>query len=120
RWQPITYAFASLFGGNAGLALDVSNAAWWIHNGVILVFLNLLPGSKHFHIITAVPNVFFGKIEPKGRLAKVDFTVDEPRFGRSQPQQFTWKQTLDMYSCTECGRCSSMCPATATGKPLAP
>ncbi len=99
---------------------EIASAAWWVHNLVILVFLNLLPRSKHFHIITAVANVFLGKVEPKGQLAKKDFTSDNPLFGRSTVNQFTWKQALDMYSCTECGRCSSMCPATATGKPLAP
>lgn len=120
QWQPISAWIATWFGGNVELATNVSNTAWWVHNGVILAFLNLLPRSKHFHIITAVPNVFFGRIEPKGRIVKNDFTVDEPLFGRSQPKHFTWKQGLDMYSCTECGRCSSMCPATATKKPLAP
>ncbi len=120
RWQPLTAWIASLFGGNAERATQASQIAWWVHNLVILTFLNLLPRSKHFHIITAIPNVFFGRVEPAGRIAKVDFTGETPSFGRSKPIDFTWKQALDMYSCTECGRCSSMCPATATGKPLAP
>ncbi len=120
NWQPISRLLADLFGGNAGLAQTVSDIAWWVHNCVILGFLNVLPLSKHFHILTAVPNVFFGRIEPKGRIAKTDFTAETPTFGRSKPLDFSWKQTLDMFSCTECGRCSSMCPATATGKPLAP
>lgn len=120
QWQPISAWLATLFNGDMDKALHVSNIAWWVHNCVILVFLNLLPRSKHFHIITAIPNVFFGKVEPYGRLTKSDFTSDNPSFGRSQPLHFTWKQGLDMYSCTECGRCSSFCPATATGKPLAP
>lgn len=120
QWQPISAALASLFGSNVEAAQMASTIAWWVHNCVILGFLNVLPLSKHFHIITAIPNVFFGRVEPKGRLAKVDFTSDTPSFGRSKPLDFTWKQSLDMYSCTECGRCSSMCPATATGKPLAP
>ncbi|MBY0372243.1 (Fe-S)-binding protein [bacterium] len=119
-WQPISRWIASLFGGDAALAQTVSDAAWWVHNGVILTFLNVLPRSKHFHIITAVINVFLGRVEPAGRIAKVDFTAEAPNFGRSKPMDFTWKQGLDMYSCTECGRCSAMCPATATGKPLAP
>lgn len=119
-WQPLTLALSHLFNGNSELAKTVSDISWWTHNIVILVFLNLLPRSKHFHIITALPNVFFGKIEPKGRLPKKDFEADDALFGRSKPEHFTWKQVLDMFSCTECGRCSAVCPATITGKPLGP
>lgn len=97
----------------------VSDAAWWIHNVVVLMFLNLLPLSKHFHIITSLPNVYFKKLEPTGALSTMDLET-ATRFGSSYINHFTWKQVLDMYSCTECGRCSSHCPATATGKPLAP
>ncbi|MFQ5904006.1 MAG: (Fe-S)-binding protein, partial [Candidatus Binatia bacterium] len=75
--------------------------------------------SKHFHIITAIPNVFFRKLEPAGALNIMDLENVET-YGTSRINQFTWKQLLDMYSCTECGRCSSVCPATASGKPLAP
>jgi Fe-S oxidoreductase len=119
-WQPVTRLIASFFGGNADAARCASQIGWWVHNTVVLIFLNLLPRSKHFHIITAIPNVFFGKVEPRGRLPKRDFTVEAPNFGRSTINQFTQKQVLDMYSCTECGRCASVCPATATKKPLAP
>jgi Fe-S oxidoreductase len=119
-WQPLSLWLSSLLAHDPGLAQTVATVSWWTHNLVILVFLNLLPLSKHFHIITSIPNVFLGKVEPKGRLAKTDFTVETPRFGTSLLPQFSWKQVLDMYSCTECGRCSSFCPATATGKPLAP
>lgn len=119
-WQPVSLALSRLFSGNIALAETVSQASWWIHNGIILVFVNLLPRSKHFHIITAIPNVFFGKVEPFGRLPKKNFEAEGALFGRSQPIHFTRKQVLDMYSCTECGRCSSVCPATATGKTLAP
>lgn len=118
KWQPVSAMFSRLVTPES--ASVVVTAAWWVHNLVILTFLNLLPRSKHFHIITAMLNVFFGKVEPKGRLPKRDFTVETPLFGRSKITDFTWKQAMDMYSCTECGRCSSMCPATATGKPLAP
>src|SRR5581483_11178027 len=97
----------------------IGNVAWWIHNLVVLTFLNLLPLSKHFHIITSLPNVFFGPLQPIGRLSKQDLE-NATTFGTSHIDQFTWKQVLDMFSCTECGRCSSQCPATATGKPLAP
>jgi len=81
--------------------------------------MNLLPLSKHFHIITSVPNVFFKKLEPMGQLSKQDLE-NATSFGTSYINQFNWKQVLDMYSCTECGRCSSHCPATISGKELAP
>jgi len=120
-WSPFTQIFVNLIGiENLGTARIWERVGWWIHNGVIVIFMNLLPRSKHFHIITAMANVFFGKIEPKGRLPKKDYTKEDALFGRSQVNQFSWKQVLDMYSCTECGRCSAVCPAAATGKPLAP
>jgi Fe-S oxidoreductase len=120
-WEPISgtvgHLLASVFGiSGAKFASDI---AWWVHNLVILAFLNVLPQSKHFHVITGIPNVFFKKTEPTGALNKMDLENSE-RFGSSQIDHFTWKQVLDMFSCTECGRCSSQCPATASGKPLAP
>ncbi|MGE0825459.1 MAG: (Fe-S)-binding protein [Candidatus Binatia bacterium] len=119
-WQPVSALFAGILSpAGPGGAKFVSDVAWWVHNLVILVFLNFLPRSKHFHIITGIPNVFFRKLEPAGALSKMDLENSE-RFGTSQIDQFTWKQVLDMYSCTECGRCASQCPATASGKPLAP
>jgi len=117
-WQPFSRIVALLLGGPR-TARFFSNAGWWVHNCVILVFLNLLPLSKHFHIITSLPNVFFIKTEPRGALSKMDLE-NGTRFGTSYINQFTWKQVLDMYSCTECGRCASHCPATLTGKELAP
>jgi Fe-S oxidoreductase len=119
-WQPASAAAAGFLSGlGDGGAKFVSDAAWWIHNVVVLVFLNLLPLSKHFHIITSIPNVYFKKLKPTGALSSMDLE-NATRFGSSYINHFTWKQVLDMYSCTECGRCSSNCPATATGKPLAP
>jgi Fe-S oxidoreductase len=97
----------------------ISDLSWWAHILIILTFLNLLPRSKHFHIITAIPNVFFRKLEPAGALSLMDLENSET-YGTSRINQFTWKQVLDMYSCTECGRCSSECPATTSGKSLAP
>jgi len=119
-WEPVSALVGGLLAPlGAAWAEGVSNAAWWTHNLVILLFLNLLPRSKHFHIITAVPNVFFRKLEPTGALSVMDLENAET-FGTSHIDQFTWKQVLDMYSCTECGRCSSHCPATLSGKRLAP
>lgn len=120
KWQPITSFIAGRIPQNIESAEKVALIAWWIHNLIILIFLNLLPRSKHFHIITAMANVFLGRIEPRGRLHKKDYSAEGAIFGRSQINQFTWKQVLDMYSCTECGRCSAVCPAAATGKALAP
>src|SRR5215470_1823649 len=120
-WQP----FSALVGltlftvGGPNLAYFMSNVGWWMHNIIILTFLNLLPISKHFHIITSIPNVYFKKLEPVGQLSKQDLE-NATTFGTSYINQFTWKQVLDMYSCTECGRCSSHCPATFSGKELAP
>ncbi len=115
--------FSSLFQifiPNESAALIINGVSIWVHNLTVLIFLNLLPCSKHFHIVTVFFNIFLGKLEPKGRLPKRNFEVENPLFGRSKINDFTWKQALDMYSCTECGRCSSECPAAATKKSLAP
>jgi ferredoxin len=120
RWTPTASLLASAIAPlGPGFASTASEIGWWGHNLIILTFLNLLPLSKHFHIITGLPNVFFRKLEPIGALAKQDLET-ATSFGTSHIDQFTWKQVVDMYTCTECGRCSSNCPATMTGKPLAP
>src|SRR5205807_1204248 len=72
----------------------VGNAAWWVHNLVVLVFLNLLPRSKHFHILTSVFNVYFRKLEPTGQLSKQDLE-NATRYGSSHIDHFNWKQVLD-------------------------
>jgi len=119
-WEPVGALVSNLLAPlGTTWAKGVSNTAWWVHNLIVLAFLNLLPRSKHFHIITSIPNVFFRKLEPTGALSKMDLENTET-FGTSYINQFTWKQVLDMYSCTECGRCSSHCPATLSGKELAP
>src|SRR4029453_15657918 len=78
------------------------------------------PVPQAFHVIPSPPKVFFKKLEPLGQLSKPEYDENTVRYGTSRIDQFTWKQVLDMFSCTEGGRCSSQCPATATGKPLAP
>ncbi|MDP7421900.1 MAG: (Fe-S)-binding protein [bacterium] len=119
-WSPVSKMVGNLLAGfGPDMAEVLSNIAWWVHNLIVLIFLNLLPSSKHFHVITAVPNVFFSNLDPPGRLTKQDLETAEI-FGISQMSHFNWKQLLDLYTCTECGRCSSMCPATDSGKPLAP
>ena len=93
--------------------------SWWLHLGDLLFFGNYLPYSKHFHIIVSIPNIFFMNLQPMGRLATVDLENTE-RFGASRVEDLTWKQMLDGYTCTECGRCRVVCPTALTGKPLDP
>jgi Fe-S oxidoreductase len=120
RWEPISRLVGmGLAPLGVGVAGTLGGVAWWLHNLAVLVMLNFLPLAKHFHVITSLPNVFFRKLAPLGQLSKQDLE-NATTFGTSHIDQFTWKQVLDMFSCTECGRCSSQCPATATGKPLAP
>jgi len=120
RWAFVSSGVGLILSGiDPGIVRIVRDLSWWTHILIILTFLNLLPRSKHFHIITSIPNVLFRKLEPAGALAFMDLEKAES-YGTSRIDQFTWKQVLDMYSCTECGRCSSVCPATASGKPLAP
>src|SRR3989441_2556006 len=120
-WEPLSnHVVRPLLAGMApGFVATAGGVAWWAHNLSVLVMLNFLPLAKPFHVITPLPNVFFRKLEPLGALSKQDLE-NAATFGTSHIDQFTWKQVLDMSSCTECGRCSSQCPATATGKPLAP
>lgn len=120
-WEPFSFVMGRTLMAIGGpqLPIELIDVAWWAHNLAILIMLNFLPTAKHFHVITSLPNVFFKKMEPLGALSKMDLENAET-FGTSHIDQFTWKQVLDMFSCTECGRCSSQCPATATGKPLAP
>src|SRR3989454_6519073 len=120
-WEPLSnHVVRPLLAGMApGFVATAGGVAWWAHNLSVLVMLNFLPLAKHFHVITSLPNVFFRKLEPLGAVSKQDLE-NATRFGSSHIDHFDWKQVLDMFSCTECGRCSSQCPATATGKPLAP
>lgn len=95
------------------------NAFWWLHAIVLLGFLNYLPYSKHMHILTGIPNVFFRSLVKVNTQPREEFKKGNS-FGAGQIDQFTWKGLMDSYSCTECGRCSDNCPATATGKLLNP
>lgn len=100
------------------------HAGFWAHSTLVLIFLNLLPYSKHFHIITAVPNVYTQSLHPPGRLPPIEDIEGklerEETLGIRRIDQFSWKSILDFYTCTECGRCSDHCPATNTGKKLSP
>ena len=94
---------------------------WWLHVLLVFGFLNYLPYSKHLHILSSIPNVYLAKLEPRGRLKPLDLQDETlTKFGASDVEDFTWKQLLDGYSCTECGRCTAACPANLTGKILSP
>ena len=107
-----------------GAVNAVRHLGFWVHTSLVLVFLNLLPYSKHFHVITAIPNVYTQSLDPPGRLPPVTDIEGklerEQTLGVRQINDFSWKSILDLYTCTECGRCSDHCPATNTGKKLSP
>lgn len=102
--------------GQARLLYDLS---WWTHAVALLLFLNLLPLSKHFHIVTAIPNIFLRRHEQPVLLQREAFATGN-RFGSDGVTGYSWKELLDAFACTECGRCQLACPASATGKPLNP
>ena len=119
-WQPVSALFAGGLGGLSPAALGgVAAASWWTHAVVLLLFMNLLPRSKHMHILTAIPNCFLRNLE-NGTVQPREEFKKGARFGVSGVDQFTWKDLLDGFSCTECGRCQDVCPAFNTGKPLNP
>src|SRR5205823_9446240 len=112
--------FGGLSAGSAWIAYRVS---WWAHALLVLTFLNYLPYSKHLHVVTSLFNVFFSNTSWKGEgaaMRPMDLQADVEKFGASDVEDLTWKNLLDGYSCTECGRCTAVCPANITGKPLSP
>jgi Fe-S oxidoreductase/nitrate reductase gamma subunit len=120
KWKIISSLFVPFF-SNFGFShvLIAHSIIWWIHGLVFLFFLNLLPYSKHMHILTILFNVFFRNLEPLGKLPKIDLEKSD-RLGIGNLQDFTWKDILDGYTCTECGRCTERCPAQNAGKHLDP
>jgi len=119
-WSPAVLALSRVLEGMSPGALQrLYETAWWTHLADLLFFGNYLPYSKHFHIITSVPNIFLMKLEPMGRLGTPDLENSE-RFGVSRVEDLSWKSMLDGYTCTECGRCRVVCPTALTGKPLDP
>lgn len=96
----------------------IHGVAWWMHLAALLGFLTYLPISKHFHVLTSLPSVLFRRLD-RGSLPTPDLENSE-RFGVTGFKDLRWKDLLDVYSCTECGRCQEACPAYATGKPLNP
>jgi heterodisulfide reductase subunit C len=128
-----------LSGMSSETLMMIERICWWFHIVGILAFLNYLPYSKHFHILLAFPNTWYSNLEKKGKFnemknvsREVQLMLDpsaqvEPaaegdptRFGAKDVQDLTWKQLMDAYSCTECGRCTAECPANQTGKLLSP
>jgi len=94
---------------------------WWVHIAIVLVFMNYLPYSKHLHVLTSIPNVYFSSSKPRGAIRPINLEAENvEKFGASDVQDLTWKQLLDGYTCTECGRCTAACPANTTGKILSP
>lgn len=121
---------------NASL-MAVERTCWWLHIVGIFAFLNYLPHSKHLHVLLAFPNAYYARLEPQGKMKNMQSVQNEvlyamqpelaptdaappARFGAKDVFDLSWKNLLDAYSCTECGRCSAECPANTTGKLLSP
>jgi heterodisulfide reductase subunit C/nitrate reductase gamma subunit len=130
-----------LFFGNLGEStlINIERFGWWLHVCVVFGFILYLPYSKHLHIFLAFPNVYFNKKTPRGEMENIPTITHEvksmmglteeivnqagdelPTFGSKDINDLTWKNLLDAYTCTECGRCSAECPANITGKKLSP
>ncbi len=116
-WQPLSGALAGLLPDGLLPAGQGEALFYWLHVAAILAFLVYLPGSKHRHMFLAAPNVYFRSLLPKGRSPDVP---EGRAIGVSSLGEFDWKQRLDLFSCTECGRCQAACPAYAAGLPLSP
>jgi len=104
-------------------ALYAQRLFWWAHVFLVLIFLNYLPYSKHLHVVTSLINVYFSNTSWKAERAvmrPMDLEAETESFGAADVEQLSWKNLLDGYSCTECGRCTAACPANLTGKVLSP
>lgn len=120
RWAFAGHALAGLLAGLPRSAVDgLFQLSWWSHAMILLGFLVWLPYSKHLHIMAAPFNVFFAPLTPKGEFRTLDLENAEA-FGVGHITEFSRKDLFDLYNCTECGRCTSGCPATASGKQLDP
>jgi len=122
-WMPVSTLAAGCFGCGGGCAgcgvVPYMIFYWWLHAAVLFAFMIFLPISKHMHILTAIPNCFFASLEKPNTQPREVFAVGNS-YGVARVNDFTWKDLLDSFSCTECGRCQDACPATATQKALNP
>lgn len=136
----ISGGLSDIFSGmNESTLIGIERTAWWLHIIGILAFLNYLPYSKHLHIMLAFPNAYYARLAAAGKMTNMENVQNEVKYmmqpelappanGEAQPMKFgakdvtdlSWRNLLDAYSCTECGRCSAACPATQTGKLLSP
>ena len=134
---PISGVLAPILPDSQSALIAIERICWWFHIIGIFVFLNYLPYSKHFHIVLAFPNTYYSNLEPKGEFNNMAAVTNEVkamldpaytpepaaengRFGAKDITDLTWKSQMDAYTCTECGRCTSVCPANITGKLLSP
>lgn len=123
EYRPISAILSSMFFTAESSSTNfLYEFFWWMHILIIFGFLNYLPYSKHLHVLTSIPNVFFANLEPERNTIKPLNLEDETleKFGSSDIEDLSWKQILDGYSCTECGRCTNACPAHSVGKSLSP
>ena len=119
--KPLGILINHMMGPRAAMARY--HVFWWAHALLILTFLNYLPYSKHLHVVSSLINVYFSNTSgpgTKGAMRYMDLETDAESFGASDVDQLSWKNLLDGFSCTECGRCTAACPANITGKPLSP
>ena len=139
---PISQFLLPIFDGmETSQVIAIERTAWWLHITGILLFLNYLYYSKHLHILLAFPNTYFAKLTPQGKLPNMASVTDEVKlmldpnadpyanpngdnppntFGAADVTDLNWVQLMNAYSCTECGRCTAVCPANLTGKKLSP
>jgi heterodisulfide reductase subunit C len=134
---PVSSLIAPILPDSAASLAMLERGCWWFHIIGILAFLNYLPYSKHFHILLAFPNVYYSNLNTKGKFTNMASVTNEvkamldpsfvpentgepARFGVKDVTDLTWKNLMEAYTCTECGRCTSVCPANITGKLLSP
>lgn len=119
--MPVSLALSRFFEGRWGVPqlCAYGRVFWWIHAVLFLGFLDYIPWSKHLHILASLPNCFFRRLSFPGTLPRMEFRPGLS-FGVSKVTEFTWKDLLDFFSCSECGRCQAACPAHNTGKILNP
>lgn len=118
----ISKHIGALFDGvSEDTAHNLFTAFKWIHMSIVLGFAVYIPGSKHLHIVAAGPNTYFKHLDREKPMSTINFEDETlTQYGIANTQQMNWKETLDLYSCTECGRCQELCPAWNTDKPLSP